>query len=243
MARALHAAGFRAGDLVHNTFSYHLTPAGAMLELARRCALGCPVIPAGTGQTEQQLRTIADLRPVAYVGTPSFLKILIDRAAETGSNIASLTKAMVGAEAFPAVLRVEFKARDIAALSLGRCRSWPVAIREPRARRSAVREAWCSTKVIKVQLRQHERPSPRARSARWWSHHADPGISADPVHVSGDLSGDIAEAELRAGAPTSGSAAGSAVPIRPRRCAACSSTPCRSPRSPAGTNRSSAPGW
>ncbi|HWD59681.1 MAG TPA: AMP-binding protein [Stellaceae bacterium] len=115
MARALHAAGFCAGDLVHNTFSYHLTPAGAMLESAA-LALGCPVIPAGTGQTEQQLKTIADLRPVAYVGTPSFLKILIDRAAETGSDISSLKKAMVGAEAFPGVLRAEFAAKGIAAL-------------------------------------------------------------------------------------------------------------------------------
>jgi phenylacetate-CoA ligase len=115
MARALHAAGFRAGDLIHNTFSYHLTPAGAMLEGAA-LALGCSVIPAGTGQTEQQLKTIADLRPTAYVGTPSFLKILLDRAAETGSDIRSLKKAMVGAEAFPAALRHEFRARGIGAL-------------------------------------------------------------------------------------------------------------------------------
>jgi len=115
MARALHAAGFRSGDLVHNAFSYHLTPAGAMLEGAA-LALGCAVIPAGTGQTEQQLRTIADLRPNAYVGTPSFLKILLDRAAETGTDIGSLKKAMVGAEAFPAMLRAEFRANGIAAL-------------------------------------------------------------------------------------------------------------------------------
>jgi phenylacetate-CoA ligase len=115
MARALYAAGFRAGDLIHNTFSYHLTPAGAMLESAAQ-ALGCTVIPAGTGQTEQQLRTIADLKPVAYVGTPSFLKILIDRAAETGSDIGSLKKALVGAEAFPAALRTEFRERGINAL-------------------------------------------------------------------------------------------------------------------------------
>ncbi len=81
MARALFAAGIRAGDLVHVAFSYHLTPAGAMVDSAAQ-ALGCPVIPAGTGQTELQLRTIADLKPVAYVGTPSFLKILLDRAAE-----------------------------------------------------------------------------------------------------------------------------------------------------------------
>src|ERR1700757_1395526 len=109
-ARALYAAGIRAGDLVHNTFAYHLTPAGAMVESAAQ-ALGCPVIPAGTGQTEQQLRTIADLQPVAYVGPPSFLKILLDRAAEQGSDIGSLKKALVGAEAFPSALRVEFEAR------------------------------------------------------------------------------------------------------------------------------------
>jgi phenylacetate-CoA ligase len=115
MARALYAAGIRAGDLVHNAFSYHLTPAGAMVESAA-LAIGCPVIPAGTGQTEQQLQTIADLRPAAYVGTPSFLKILLDRAAEQGSDIGSLKKAMVGAEAFPSVLRAEFQARGIAAL-------------------------------------------------------------------------------------------------------------------------------
>lgn len=111
-ARALFAAGFRAGDLVHNTFSYHLTPAGAMVESAAE-ALGCPVIPAGTGQTEQQLRTIADLRPVGYVGTPSFLKILLDRAGSEGIDISSLRKALVGAEALPAALRREFRERGI----------------------------------------------------------------------------------------------------------------------------------
>src|SRR5438128_3561364 len=115
MARALYAAGIRAGDLVHNAFSYHLTPAGAMVESAAQ-ALGCPVIPAGTGQTEQQLRTIADLRPAAYVGTPSFLKILLDRATEQGSDIGSITKALVGAEAFPGILRSEFRERGINAL-------------------------------------------------------------------------------------------------------------------------------
>jgi len=115
MARALFAAGMRPGDLIHNTFSYHLTPAGAMVESAA-LALGCPVIPAGTGQTEQQLRTIADLRPVAYVGTPSFLKILLDRSAETGADVASLKRALVGAEAFPASLRGEFRSREINAL-------------------------------------------------------------------------------------------------------------------------------
>ncbi len=105
-ARALYAAGFRAGDLVHNSFSYHLTPAGAMVESGAE-ALGCPVIPAGVGQTEQQLRAIADLKPVGYVGTPSFLKILLDRAAAEGIDLSSLKKALVGAEALPGALRAE----------------------------------------------------------------------------------------------------------------------------------------
>jgi phenylacetate-CoA ligase len=115
MARALYAAGMRPGELIHNAFSYHLTPAGAMVESAAD-SLGCPVIPAGTGQTELQLRTIADLRPSAYVGTPSFLKILVDRAAETGIDISSIDKALVGAEAFPGALRAELAGRGIAAL-------------------------------------------------------------------------------------------------------------------------------
>ena len=114
-ARALFAAGFRAGDLVHNTFSYHMTPAGAMVESAA-AALGCPVIPAGIGQTEQQLRVIADLQPVAYVGTPSFLKILLDRAASEGSDASSLKKAMVGAEALPASLRAELRGHGLSVL-------------------------------------------------------------------------------------------------------------------------------
>lgn len=111
-ARALFAAGFRAGDLVHNTFSYHLTPAGAMVESAAE-ALGCPVIPAGTGQTEQQLRAITDLKPNGYVGTPSFLKILLDRAASQATDISSLKKALVSAEALPAALRLEFRGRGL----------------------------------------------------------------------------------------------------------------------------------
>ena len=114
-ARALFAAGFRAGDLVHNAFSYHLTPAGAMVESAAE-ALGCPVIPAGVGQTEQQLRAIADLKPVGYAGTPSFLKILLDRAAGEELDVSSLKKALVGAEALPASLRAELRGRGLSVL-------------------------------------------------------------------------------------------------------------------------------
>src|SRR5690606_38398270 len=100
VARALHAAGLRAGDLVHNAFSYHFTPAGAMMENGAH-ALGCTVFPAGIGQTEQQVQAMADLRPAAYAGTPSFLKILLDKADELGIALPSLTRASLGAEAFP----------------------------------------------------------------------------------------------------------------------------------------------
>jgi phenylacetate-CoA ligase len=111
-ARALFAAGFRAGDLVHNAFSYHLTPAGAMVESGAE-ALGCPVIPAGIGQTEQQLRVISDLRPIGYVGTPSFLKVLLDRAEGERNDVSSLRRALVGAEALPSALRAEFCSRSL----------------------------------------------------------------------------------------------------------------------------------
>ena len=103
-ARAMYAAGFRTGDLVHNSFSYHLTPAGAMAESGAR-ALGLPVIPGGTGQTELQLRAIADLRPSAYAGTPSFLLTLLEKGRETGIAASSLSKALVSAEAFPEATR------------------------------------------------------------------------------------------------------------------------------------------
>jgi phenylacetate-CoA ligase len=107
-ARALYAAGFRRGDLVHNTFAYHLTPAGSVIESAAR-ALGCPVIPAGTGQTEQQLRVIQHLRPVAYAGTPSFLKILLERGRAEAIDLSCLKKAVVTGEAFPRALADELR--------------------------------------------------------------------------------------------------------------------------------------
>ncbi|MFN3988496.1 MAG: phenylacetate--CoA ligase family protein [Rhodocyclaceae bacterium] len=113
LARAFYAAGFREGDLVHNTFSYHFTPAGSMMETAAH-AIGCTVFPAGVGQTEQQVAAIADLKPNAYVGTPSFLRILLDKADELGVA-PSFTKAFVSGEAFPPSIRDAFAARGIAA--------------------------------------------------------------------------------------------------------------------------------
>jgi phenylacetate-CoA ligase len=98
-ARALYAAGFRQGELVHNTFSYHFTPAGFMMDLAAQ-AIGCPVFPAGIGQTELQVQAIVDLKPVCYAGTPSFLKIILEKADELKADVSSLRRAAVSGEAF-----------------------------------------------------------------------------------------------------------------------------------------------
>jgi phenylacetate-CoA ligase len=111
-ARALYAAGIRAGDLVHNSFSYHMTPGGWLLEAGAQ-ALGCTVFPGGVGQTEQQAQAMADLQPNAYVGTPSFLRILLEKADELGLQIPSLTKALVSGEAFLPPVREALLARGV----------------------------------------------------------------------------------------------------------------------------------
>ena len=107
-ARAMYAAGFRTGDIVHNSFSYHLTPAGSMAESGAR-ALGLPVIPGGTGQTELQLRALADIGATAYAGTPSFLLTLLEKGRELGIPTSSLKKALVSGEAYPPAIRARLE--------------------------------------------------------------------------------------------------------------------------------------
>lgn len=114
LSRALHAAGFRAGDLVHNSFSYHLTPAGAMMEEGA-LALGCTVFPGGVGNTDLQLQAMVELRPHAYCGTPSFLKIALEKAAEQRLSLSSLRKGLVSGEAFPPSLRDWMRERGMEA--------------------------------------------------------------------------------------------------------------------------------
>lgn len=104
MARAMFAAGFRSGELIHNCFSYHFVPAGSMMETGAH-ALGCTVFAGGTGQTEQQVHAMAELKPAGYIGTPSFLKIIVDKAAEMHMALPSVGKALVSGEAFPPSLR------------------------------------------------------------------------------------------------------------------------------------------
>ena len=110
--RALFAAGFRSGDLVHNSFSYHMTPGAFIFESAAH-AIGCSVFPAGVGQTEQQLEAILALRPTAYTGTPSFLRILCEKAQEAGADVSSIRRGLVGGEAFPPSLRDWFGERGM----------------------------------------------------------------------------------------------------------------------------------
>lgn len=115
LARAMYAAGFRPGDLVHNTYSYHFTPAGSMMETAAQ-KIGAAVIPAGTGQSELQVNTIVDLQPNCYAGTPSYLRILLEKADEMGQSINTIDKALVSGEALPPSLRSQFSERGISVL-------------------------------------------------------------------------------------------------------------------------------
>ena len=113
MARSMYAAGFRSGQLIHNCFSYHFVPAGSMMETGAR-ALGCTVFPGGTGQTEQQVQAMAELQPSGYMGTPSFLKLIVEKAIEMKVALPTVTRALVSGEAFPPSLKDWLAERGIA---------------------------------------------------------------------------------------------------------------------------------
>ena len=113
--RACFAAGFRAGEVIHNSFAYHLTPGGWMLDSGAR-AVGCAVIPAGVGNSEQQVEAIAHFRPAGYTGTPDFLKVLLDKADDLGVDCSSITKALVGGGALFPSLRADYAARGVRTL-------------------------------------------------------------------------------------------------------------------------------
>jgi phenylacetate-CoA ligase len=114
-ARAAFAAGIRSGDIVHNSYSYHLTPGAYIMEEGAH-ALGCAVIPGGIGNTEQQLDAIAHYKPSGYLGTPDFIKILLDTAAKAGKDISSIKRGLVSGAALPGSLRAEFASRGVAVL-------------------------------------------------------------------------------------------------------------------------------
>ena len=147
-ARALFAAGFRAGDLVHNAFSYHMTP-GAFIMDSGAHAVGCTVFPAGTGQTEQQLQAIAELRPQAYLGTPSFLRILVEKALDAGTDISSLVKGLVGGEAFPPSLRDWFGQRGMAVYQSYATADVGLIAYETAAREGLVLDENCIVEIVR----------------------------------------------------------------------------------------------
>jgi len=145
-ARALFAAGFRASDVVHNSFSYHLTPGGFMMEAGAH-ALGCAVIPAGTGNTEQQIEAIAHFRPSGYLGTPDYLKILLDAAAKAGMDASSLRRALVSGAALPLSLRQELAARGVEV-----CQCYATADVGVIAYESEVREGMIVNETLLVEI-------------------------------------------------------------------------------------------
>jgi phenylacetate-coenzyme A ligase PaaK-like adenylate-forming protein len=145
-ARALHAAGFRPGDIVHNAFAYHLTPGGFILESGAH-ALGCAVIPGGIGNTEQQVEAIAVLKPNGYTGTPDFLKILLDIAQKLGKDASSLKRGLVSGAALPSSLRQELASRGVDVLQ-----SYATAELGVIAYESSAREGMIVNETVLVEI-------------------------------------------------------------------------------------------
>ena len=172
-ARALFAAGFRPGDIVHNSFAYHLTPGGFILESGCQ-ALGCAVIPGGVGNTEQQLEAIAHYKPSGYVGTPDFLKILLDTAEKTGKDASSIKRALVSGAALPASLREELGKRGVAVLQCYATAELGVIAYESRGAGGHDRQRNGHRRDRAAGHRRSR--SPKARSARWWSPRSIPII-------------------------------------------------------------------
>src|SRR5262249_16781914 len=142
----LFAAGFRAGDVVHNSFAYHLTPGGFMMEAGAH-ALGCAVIPAGTGNTEQQIEAIAHFRPDGYLGTPDYLKILLDAAARAGRGASWRGGALAAGGGLPLSLR-----QDLAARGIEVCQCYATADVGVIAYESEVREGMIVNETLLVEI-------------------------------------------------------------------------------------------
>ena len=182
-ARALYAAGFRAGELAYNCFSYHFTPAGSMMETAAH-AVGCTVFPGGTGQTEQQVRAIADLAPSGYTGTPSFLKIILEKSRRT-RRAAGLAAARAGlGRSLPAVAaRLAGRARHRGLPGLWQRRPGHDRVRDAGAPGAGAGRGHHR----RDRASRHRRARARRRGRRSGGDHAEPGLSAGALR-HGDLS-------------------------------------------------------
>ena len=219
MGRALFAAGFRAGDLVHNSFSYHLTPAGSMMESGAH-AIGCTVLPAGTGQTELQLQAMVALAPDAYAGTPSFLRLLLEKADETGVALPSLTKARVSGEALPLAVREWLGARGIAAYQSYGTADLGLVAYETAAREGLVVDEGVVVEIVRPGTGD---PVRRRRGGRDRRDDAQPRLPADPLCHRRHVGGACRRVPDRPHQPAHPRLARPRRPDRPR-CAACSCT-------------------
>ena len=237
MARALFAAGFREGDLAHCSFSYHLTPAGSMMESGAH-AVGCATFAGGIGNTELQLQAVADLRPQGYIGTPSFLKILVDKAAEGGVDIRSMTKGMVGGEAFGPSLRDWLRERGIDVYQ-----SYATADAGLIAFETAAREGLVLDEAIILEI---VRPGTNDTVAEGEVGEVVVSVLNPDYPLlrfgTGDLSA-ILPGPCPTGRSNTRIKGWLAGPTRPPRCAACLCIPPRWPRCCAATPRPAAAAW
>jgi phenylacetate-CoA ligase len=204
---------------VHNAFSYHMTPGAFIMESGAH-AVGCTVFPAGTGQTEQQLQAIAELRPVAYAGTPSFLRILVEKAQETGSDISSLRKGMVGGEAFPPSLRDWLQERGLDVYQSYATADLGLIAYETSARQGMVVDEGVIVEIVRPGTGD---PVAAGEVGEVVVTTLNPGYPLIRFGT-GDLSAVLPGADPT-GRTNSASRAGSAAPTRPPRSAACSCTP------------------
>ena len=237
MARALYAAGFRSGELIHNCFSYHFVPAGSMMESGAH-ALGCTVFPGGTGQTEQQVQAMADLRPAGYIGTPSFLKLIVEKAQEMKVPLPSVTKALLSAEAFPPSLRDWFAERGIAGYQCYGTADLGLIAYETAAREGLVMDENVIVEIVRPGTGD---PVPEGEVGEL----VITTLNTDYPLIrfgTGDLSA-ILPGTCPTGARIRASRAGWAVLTRPPRCAVCSCTQARWHPSPADSRRCCVPAW
>ncbi len=236
--RAFFAAGFRPCHVIHNTFSYHFTPAGAMVDSGAR-AIGCAVFPAGVGNTELQIQAIRDVRPRYYAGTPSFLKILLETAREMDADVSSVKIASVAGEGLSPGLRADIKALGVDAYQwYGTADLGLIAYETPAMEGLIVDECV----IVEIVRPGTGDGVPDGEVGEVVVTTFNRRIPADPLRHRRPVGG-AAGVRARAGAPTCGSRAGWAAPTRPPRSRACSSTPPRSPRWRSATPRSSARAW
>ena len=181
-ARALYAAGFRAGELAYNCFSYHFTPAGSMMETAAH-AVGCTVFPGGTGQTEQQVRAIADLAPSGYTGTPSFLKIILEKPTNSACGWTRCGARWSRAKPSAVAARLAGRARHRGLPGLWQRRPGHDRVRDAGAPGAGAGRGHHR----RDRASRHRRARARRRGRRSGGDHAEPGLSAGALR-HGDLS-------------------------------------------------------